>query len=426
MYRSLTILGVGALLGLSACSGSGTNPKTPTQQNLGTNVLQFSVGTANLYGDLETGNMVGLNVAATYRQGLSGLTPGDSAVAVDSPSISGPFVLTVAQGSGGAGTAYSTLSTAAGQTGPSATEYNGSVITSTSQLAQNVTTFGTAGGVSGLGIEPFNFNTDNGVPYTYSPYWMPLYDSTSDTNGFAPLGWPPAFPSTGNSPAVAYSEGLDVFAGVTPVPGTYTLTVKVPVTPVFTQTANAGLNSTALLPAWVPQNPSLDGNDDGGASFPITLPAGVTEAYIQIIDYGPGGSSVSCNGSNSAPVSYTVFVNASGTATIAGNLGPGGKPTICDADLNTAANDNAPTPSDVFTVQLVGFDYPWYEASYPNSNGKPSPAISGANGQSDVTISSATAYQQIAECGESCGGKVTKLQGFKAKHTQSRNQLRRR
>jgi hypothetical protein len=47
-----------------------------------------------------------------------------------------------------------------------------------------------------------------------------------------------------------------------------------------------------------PQNPSLDGNDDGGATFPITLPAGVTEAYIQVIDYGPeSGTLVSCNGS---------------------------------------------------------------------------------------------------------------------------------
>ena len=65
MYRSLTILGVGALLGLSACSGSGTSPKTLPSQNLASNVLQFSIGTANLYGDLGAGGYVGINVATT-------------------------------------------------------------------------------------------------------------------------------------------------------------------------------------------------------------------------------------------------------------------------------------------------------------------------------------------------------------------------
>jgi hypothetical protein len=415
MYRSLTILGVGAMLGLSACSGSGTSPKTLPSQNLGSNVLQFSIGTANLYGDLGAGNYVGINVATTYRQGKSGLTPGDSAVAVSAPTLSGPIVLPayVSSPYEGPGSAYSTIALS-----PSPTEAGTGTMTATGQLGTTLSTFGTAGGASGLGIEPFNFNSTGGTPYSYTPYFMPAYDPAGDGNGFLPQGFPPAFPSPGStSPTNAYSEGLDVFAGVTPVTGTYTLSVSVPVSPVFTTSKSATLSSAALLPAWVAQNPSLDGNDDGGATFPITLPAGVTEAYIQVIDYGPeSGTLVSCNGSDAAPTYYTIFVNATGTATLAPTLGAGGAKSICDANSNTTAN-GTPSPSDVITVQLIGFDYPWYEASYPNSNGNPAPAITGASGQSDITISSATAYQQPAGGG---GGAIAKLKGFRAKHSLSR------
>jgi hypothetical protein len=37
-----------------------------------------------------------------------------------------------------------------------------------------------------------------------------------------------------------------------------------------------------------------------------------------------------------------------------------------------------------------------YEASYPASLGNPSPTLAGANGQSDVTISSQAFYGQSA------------------------------
>ena len=415
MNRSLTVIGLSATLGLTACSGSGTSPQKPTTQNLNANVLQVAVGTANLYGDLAGGGSTsyfgsGLNVATTYRQSKTHLSPGDSAVAVSAPTLSGPFTLNIPVGTGGAGTAYSTIAT-----GPAPVEIGGSSITATGQTSTIVTTFGTAGGVSGLGIEPFNFNSENGTPYSYVPYTVPAYDPTTDTNFFSPEGYPPAFPSLAGtgSPAAAYSEGIDVFAQVTPVAGPYTLSVSVPIanSPTFTTSKTATLTSTALLPPWAPQTPSLDSNDDGGASFAVTLPAGVTEGYIQLVDVGPGASSVSCNGSSaSAPTFYTIFVNASGTATLAGNLGTGGTPSICTVDLNTAANAGVATPGDVFTVQYVGFDYPWYEASYPNSNGNPAPAITGANGQADVTISSATGYQEVAESG------IKTIKSFRAKN----------
>jgi hypothetical protein len=394
MNRLLPIIGLSAMLGLTACGGSGTSPKTPTTQNLGQNVLQLSVGTANIYGDTGAG-FVGVNVATTYRQSRTQLSPGDSATAVNQPTLSGPFALTsqycIQNPCGGAGTAFSTI-----YQGPAPVEISGGQMTGTSQTGNTNTTFGTAGGVSGLGLEPFNFNSEGGVPYSYVPYVLPAYDPAGDTNSMLPLGFPPAFPSTAGGPNPAYSMGIDVFAQVTPVSGAYSLNAAVPISngPTFSQTANATMTSTALLPNFVQQLPSLDSNDDGGATIPVALPAGVIEAYVQIIDFGPGGGLISCNGSDAAPTTYTLFVNASGPATLAGNLGPGGKPSICSANLNTTAN-GAPSPSDAFSVQLVGFDYHWYEASYPNSNGNPAPAISNGNGQSNITISGSYTYQAL-------------------------------
>ena len=86
MYRSLTLAGLSATLALTACSGSGTSPKSTPTQNLSSNVLQLGVGTANIYGDTGAG-VTGLNVAVTYRQGKGGLSPGDSGVAVSGPEI---------------------------------------------------------------------------------------------------------------------------------------------------------------------------------------------------------------------------------------------------------------------------------------------------------------------------------------------------
>lgn len=109
----------------------------------------------------------------------------------------------------------------------------------------------------------------------------------------------------------------------------------------------------------------------------MTLPPGVTEAYVEIEDFGPpqpaSGSAISCNGSDTAPVFYTVFVVASGTAILPPGDGPGNPgtmtPSSCTAAQNTTANAGTATLSDQFAVWLIGFDYPAYEASYPNSNG---------------------------------------------------------
>ncbi len=386
------------VLALTACSGSGTSPQTPTQSNPAANVLQFAVGTANIYGDLSPlGNFKGLNVAVTYRQPANGLHPGDSGTAVNSPTLTLPNAL--ANPAAGAGVTCdvqgATDSAASIEISAAPAEVGTNAMTSTAQTGANVTTFGTSGGAFGLGLEPYNFN-GGGVPCTYTPYQQPLYDQViavanggTDGNAFVPWGGPPAFPNIagGGGPTNATEEGLDVFAGVGPVAGGYSLSVSIPAnTGTVVQTASANLNSTKLLPAITPAVPSLDGK--GGGSFNVVLPSGVTEAYVQILDLGPGAGSTSCNGGG---VYYTLETTASGSVALPDNDGPGGAPSICTAAQNSGAGSG-----DVFTVQTIGFDYPWFEASYPNSNGNPSPAIVGGAGQDDITISSQAGYQSLA------------------------------
>jgi hypothetical protein len=406
-----------ACVGLAACSGSGTSPKGVTQANVAANVLQLAVGTANIYGDLASsgGNLTGTNIVATYRQ-PAGAFAGDS-VLVNSPTLTGPFKLAGPAGAAGADPLSTIL------TGPAPSEIGGDSMKSTPQAGTAVTTFGTSGGVSGLGLEPFNYNNQGGVPFTVVPYPVPLYDTIkSDANAFLPWGGPPAFDPNGDgegvrdgnvypSGTVGISEGLDVFAGVAPsTAGAYTLSAPSTGTSAGTvapSPATFTLKSTALLPAISPPVPVSNGS--GGLSLAVTLPAGVTEAYVQITDFGPDPTATTqpagCNtASATAPVYYTIFVSASGTATLGSSSGPGTPssptPSICTSAQNTTA-DGATTDGDAFTVQIVGFDYPAYAISYPNSKGNPSPALLGATGQDDITISSAAGYTQPA------GGSLT-------------------
>jgi hypothetical protein len=403
-------------LAVTGCGpSSGANSPAPgTIAKTSSNVLQLAVGTANLYGGTAAA-ATGLNVVSTYRQGTGNTAPGDSGAAVDSPTLTIPNTLPVAAGIADGGDA--TIAT-----GPSSAEADTGAMTSTAQTGSNDTTFGFEGQVSGLGIEPFNYN-QLGTPDGSAPYPIPVYDALAATAAGDPnqipaaWGGPPAFDilkdgespiGNGDVPAgtAGISTGLDVFEGVSPVAGgTYSLSVSLPAN---TGTVAKGVSfslpgALTVLPNFTPPVPTADASGDGGATFAVTLPAGVSEAYIEVLDVGPGPygasgtESASCNsagdgqpnasgGANDSPVYYTIEVTASGTATLGPAAGPGGAPSLCNADANTAAN-SAATGGDAFIVEGIGFDYPAYESSYPNSSGNPSPTILGANGSDDVTIS---------------------------------------
>jgi len=438
-YRIGPAVAALALAGCGAASSSGVPgvnvPSSPLNGK-----LQFAVGTANLFADDPSAATSGLNVVVTFRQPAGATAPGDSDALVNTPTLTLPSKLPTRTGTPDAFGA--TI-----ETGPTQAEAGGSKITSTPQQNPGTptippSTFGVSGGAFGLGFFPGNYSSvgsasiGTGVPDSLVPWTVPFYDplnssssSGGDPNAFVPWGGPPAFDpdhngkgtrdGTGWDPSVlGVSEGLDVFEGVTPAAGTYGLAVYIPTNGSSSGTvkATATLRSTALLPPVQVPTPALDGN--GGATFAVTLPPGVTEAYVQIVDVGPGGSSSSsggpanCNGASALPVYYTLRATGSGTLTLPDEDGPGSvvvkpivsTPSLCTAAQNTAAA-GAPTPADRFVVQTVAFDYPLYEASYPMSQGNPEPPIVGAAGQADLAVSSAVTFAP----GSSGSGPATRL-----------------
>jgi hypothetical protein len=412
MQKFATILiTAAAAIALASCSTSGANPPSvPNVANLNANVLQLNVGTANLFADTPGAAVVGTNVAVTYRQPAGATNPGASAVLVSSPSLLFPAALPVhtllAPDQFGA----TVLSgAAAGET---------TTMTSIPQTpnAAGATTFGNDGGAFGLGLEPFNYVAPlgqagvTGKPASIVPYPVPLYDAlvnggAVDPNQFTPAGGPPAFPTSNNTAAtigasftghalIGISEGLDVFAVPPVAGGSYTLSVSVPGntgTVVQSQTAKiTSITPPNLLPAFAgPPAPvvTFTGPTAGTVTSTVALPVpGVTEVYVQLVDYGPtAAGAASCVGATAAtPIYYTYVLKASGTATFPS--------AVCTAQQNAAlaANAGIATDGDAFTTQAIGFDYPAYEASYPSSLGVVSPSLkgSGPNSQADVTVSS--------------------------------------
>jgi hypothetical protein len=440
MHEIKKPLVVTLMLVLAGCSANGASPKGVTTANVSANVLQFAVGTANLYGTIH-----GLNVVATYRQPAGGgFKVGDSGTLLNSPQLTVPGQLPATPGTGSGYDATSTV-----LTGPATAELNGHVMNATSQVpnSTNLTTFGQSGGVFGIGIEPYNAygsydaptGTSIGAPFQVSPYPVPLYDPSGDQNSFPAWGGPPSFDIAGNGQSVQGSSnyptgtagsvlGLDVFATVPAAAGPYQLTVVVPAnTGRVTQTATAAIGNTTPLNAFSP--PLVGGYGGGGITITAALPAGVTEAYLQVTDYGtPPNSSGpqpgSCNGSgngnagvgNPPPISYTIHVIHSGSYALGTAHGPGGSPSICTSADNTTVN-GAPTPGDVFHVQGIGFDYPAFEMTYPKSLGNPAPAISGSAGQDDITLSLAANCNELVGKPLICSTELTPIvPGSKGRH----------
>ena len=414
---TLILAGVSAYL-LAGCSASGVNPVSPSRVcSLSSNVLQLNVGTANLFG-----TATGTNVAVTFRQSAAAnCYAGDSGALVSTPTLTLPTAL-----AGPAGTAD--LFGATILTGPAAGEIGTTSMTGIGQTPADTSntsataTFGDDGGAFGLGIEPFNeaahlgLSGDTGVPASEFPYPVPVYDPIvagggTDDNQFIPGGGPPAFCPTGvancnaagtNAGFGGVSEGLDVFE-IAPVAGTYSLSVSVPAnTGAVTKSASAVMSSTVLLPTIIAAVPATYTASTGTLTFNnYVLPAGVTQAYVQVTDIGPTLGGQSCVGneeylgygqyafvpaSPAFPMYYTAVLTASGVpAAISG---------LCSAAANTTASGGTATDGDEFGVQVIGFDYNAYGASYPSSLGNPAPSLvgTGSSHQADLTISPLTEY----------------------------------
>lgn len=472
-----------ALVGCGASGGSNA-PSPNTVVSTANNVLQLAAGTFN-YAGITTG----LNVVTTYRQPAGGFAPGDSGTLLNSPTLSLPAAIPPGAAAPPAVGESNTLlnvfdACSVAEYGAGANEVGTTNMTSTSQTAGStaITTFGQSAGVFAIGIQPYNAtgNGDctppgllensagvpnpafDGTPFTVQPYPVPIYDTATSTDANQlPSGWggPPAFVLAGSGGAspiynsnyprtgcaldgltgVEYfcygglPMGIDAFLSIPPVAsGKYTLSVSVPGnTGTTTTTASFTMPAALTVLPTIAAPPAYTPNGNGGGTFgPFVMPAGATEAFLEVVDYG-ADNGPSCNGAGTADTNrttgnaatyltgglagqglalyYTVELTASGTFTLPNSIGPGSTaaapvPTICTAAQNssTTTNPNNPTPAgtddDQIAIQVIAVDYPLYEANPINSAGKPAPTILGAGGSSDMTMSPAVCQQGAGAC----------------------------
>lgn len=414
----LRVLLPSLLLAATGCStgqvgqlpaASGTDPSTFR--------LGFAVGTARIAAD-PSANIpaaVGLNVVATFRA-----PGGQVATLANTPTLSGPANFgTNPDGS------------------PNSNALSGALPTdvlaaaSSSHPGPPPDAFGSLIGVFGYGFAPLNLvdPVSNSAVYSggcdgdftqatgawasirYDALRLPLYvpaglpgsSCTSPYVQFAWYGGPPAWPSPLGygmpqpSPGqifYGYPFGFMDFYNVAPVPGQYGLSVQWLNNAAGTQydyaQTVATLSSTAALP--IMPTPALTINSDGSGTVVLTVPPGVKETIVDI-------ETTLCYESLALPAGtphyYSLLTTQAGTQslTLTNNLGPpdaNGNPThtFCTASDLTAPGHTTSTLN--YTIAAVGFDYPAYEASYPQSSSI-LPVISNAAGQADITVSAPSA-----------------------------------
>ncbi len=408
MHKHFTTFAVLALAsivtGCGGGSGSGASPPT-SSVNLNASKLQFAVGTATIASE----GTIGLNTVETFRQ-----PNGLSAALVDTPTIVGPAGFTVpldsagpymescSPSTGGATLVDSASGATVGQ--GSGTDGGTNHISGTPQTLLGTpvvcTSFGIRGGAFGYGFVPDNSTTNGALTDRY--YQLPFYPMNSGRT-LRYIGGPPAFPQSRNgtfpSGFLGYYQGFTDF-NAPAVAGAYTLNVVAAAgnAPTSTFSATSNLTNVTGLPTF--DRPVFTPDGSGGGTVAVNIPAGVTETFVEILDLGTAGlGSPNCFptgplGGNPT-VYYTLIANGSGpqTLTLPDNLGPAvpGQTThtLCTSADNAAASGGATTTGDPYRLYAVGFDYPAFEAAYPQSTSQ-TPTITGANGQADITTSKRT------------------------------------
>lgn len=397
MKNQLRILGVliGCAFAATQVAGCGTNgnaqiPKI-TQTPLAQNALQLAVGTARIGQD---GNTVGLNVVATLRQ-----PNGLSAVLADQPTLSGPAGFTVG---GAAPGAYPSSVVTSANVDAGTAHISGSPQVPLSNANLVNSTLGTFTGVFSYGFGPFNCDQNCTNVTGYYPgnpnasggngFDSSIYDGSSilaqalhsgdptqplpffSSDPFDYLMGPPAVPffNDGTFPAgfTGYSPGFTDFE-MAPISGQYSLTVNV----AAQNAKSTSYNATATLSSTAALGPitvtDFTGSAGGGTGH-VTVPAGVTETLVFIVDAEAG-------------LYYTVGP-LTGTGSIAFSLPGTLGPCTGSACQNGANATPSLTSGDDVAIAAVGFDYPAFEAA-PPGNKQQKPAIAGANGQADLTAS---------------------------------------
>ena len=398
-----------AAAGLAACTAGQTGPPDIKGVNpLAISSLQFAVGTANI-----GGVATGMNVLVTMRQ-----ANGQSAVLVNTPALSGPFTLPLPPATISDANGSTAVVAGVGGSAPSQNETGAALplpvgcpaapcIAGVPQQTPGtplasfpyVSSFGTSGGAFGIGFAPANY-TANGAPNSLTPYRIPLYAIPGGFASITPWGGPPAYDPTGNGRGtrdgtfpvgvLGVALGTSVFNGVTPSVGTYTMNVQIPSTgAVGTVTATSTLAAVTPLATIAP--PSAFAGTAGGGPFTIThaLPAGITGAYVTILNRGTGGG-CSATQASSPTAWYTFWVTASGTVTVTNGNAP--TQTTGGAALPNGVLPVAACSGDAIRAWVIGFDYNHYALSYNGPLGSTYPQTPALPAKADISISQAANF----------------------------------
>lgn len=385
-----------ALLGGCGVNGLSQTPSVTQVNPQSSSKLEFAVGTATFGFD---SNKIGLNVVTSFRQ-----AGGLSAVLLDTPTITGPagFSNTADNQNPASGPDCQAgvlhAGADAGTNKISASPQNPNPINTPLPA-----TFGQGGGVFGYGIEPLNSTTSSGTssPYLgvgslhtdcdqgpyYPAYPTPFYMSTSAVAALksnfglktAPvyLGGPPAYPffkdSSFPTNYAGFSQGFTAFE-LTPVSGSYSLSVLVPAANAAntTVTASANLSDASGLASYG-SAPSWTSDGKGGGSGTVTIPSDsrIVETMVYVFDESNGSYF------SAGPIKGT----GAQSFAIPDNLGACG--TI---GCQSTSPQPGMTAGDTVIVYAASYDYGMFEASRPISTSQ-TPTITGANGQADVTFS---------------------------------------
>lgn len=389
-------------LAVAGCT-TGQVGTLPAQHSLGAAQfsLKLAVGTATI-ANVNGTTQLGLNVVATFRQ-----PSGQNATLANTPTLSGPA-------------SFNGASSIAGVTP--------NQVAAAATIGSGVAppgAFGSLIGVFGYGLAPLNLvdGAENQAAYAgdlcdgvvegggsdairYDALSLPLsltipcFTTTGlPYNEMQYYGGPPAWPSPqgygipdvpGAATFIGYPFGFTDFYDVAPVAGTYKLGVSYPTSPTgsayATLNTSAPLNSGAGLPYFPP--PAIQIQPDGSAFVSVDVPAGATEAIVSI-------SATACFKDalgNELPVrEFSLLTRQTGPQTLflSSQLGPPGSNGQPTDTFCTANDDQQPNHSNghIYSLGAIAFNYPAYEASYPQSNA-PKPVIAGTNGQADISTAS--------------------------------------
>lgn len=321
--QALKAVGCAAMISLAGCSTNQLGVTPNITFNPAQGQLFATVGTANIDGQ------AGLNLVATFRS-PNGLT----AAPISNATISGP--------AGFAGLAGSADPGAGAATVPLGSQQNNFTLQSCLLGCSTL-----LAGIDMYGVGPPGNSASNSAPNSY-----PAQPQFGDGGGAPELtvcgntevpfyGGPPAYPVAGQN--LGYPEGFYMLdLGVAPPTGAYNVALS------FSQNGSvsnvngaANLASGVLLPTMA--LPTYVSDGAGGGSGTVTVPAGVTEVLVNILDAGSAGGSPSCF---PAAAYFTVLVKGAG---VQNYVLPAG---------------SIPTGENV-VVQAIGFDYNAFELGPP-------------------------------------------------------------